>query len=493
VNWSRPGFSRIEAQPGAFSYQQVSDGAIPLTQAHRPQLDEILNPSSIAVVGVSENRGSPGSLIYRAIKGMGFEGHLYPVNRRSPSVNGAQCFPSISDIPEKVDLVFVAIPPRGVPSVVRECVTLGVPGCVINSAGFSETGDAEGLRLEEEVLRSFRDSATRIIGPNCLGFYSSKGKVAFFDNMKPRGGGVSMMSQSGSVSTFSYFLAQERNVHFSTIVSSGNELDVNCSELLEYFISDPGTSVILAYLEELREPHKFLRLAREARRKKPIIACKSGLTESGGRAAMSHTGALGGSLKLWQGAAAQAHLVVADDLGELIDLASLFTHLPVPAGRKVAILSSPGGLAVIAADQAEIHGLEIPLLSESTSKKLDEILPLQGISTANPVDLGFGALTPGVYEKALRILDEDPSIDLIVALGGAPSSAEDDKLMFKYFTEETLSIKDELKKPMVVVLLPSVHMGSYSLELHREGIPAFLTVKAAFKSLSRFVDYHLSA
>jgi acyl-CoA synthetase (NDP forming) len=462
-------------------------------QAHRPGLDEILNPSSIAVVGVSENRGSPGSLIYRAIKGMGFEGRLYAVNRRSPCLNGEQCFPSISDIPEKVDLVFLAIPPRGVPSVVRECVTLGVPGCVINSAGFSETGEAEGSSLEEKILRYFRDSSTRIIGPNCLGFYSSQGKVAFFDNMKPGGGAVSMISQSGSVSTFSYFLAEERNVHFSTIVSSGNELDVNCAELLEYFINDPGTSVILAYLEELREPRRFLRLAKGAHGKKPIIACKSGLTESGGRAALSHTGSLGGSLKLWRGAAAQSHLVVADDLGELIDLAALFTHLPAPTGRNVAILSSPGGLAVIAADQAEIYGLKIPLLSDSSSEKLDAILPLQGISTANPVDLGFGALTPGVYRKALRILDEDPSIDIIVTLGGAPSSDEDDTLMFKYFTDEILSIKNELKKPLVAVLLPSVKMGPYCLELHRGGVPAFLTLNAAFKSLSRFVDYHLSA
>ena len=353
------------------------DTACP-AQTHKPELYEILNPSSIAVVGVSENEGSPGSLIYRSIKGMGFDGHLYPVNRRSPCLNGEQCFSSISDIPEKVDLAFLAIPARGVPSLVRECVTLAVPGCVINSAGFSETGEAEGLRLEEEILRSSRDSSTRIIGPNCLGFYSSQGKVAFFDNMKPCSGGVSMMSQSGSVSTFSYFLGEERNVHFSTIVSSGNELDVNCSELLEYFINDPGTSVILAYLEELRDPRRFLALAGDAYRRKPIIACKSGLTESGGRAAMSHTGSLGGSLKLWQGAAAQSHLVAADDLSELIDLASLFTHLPVPTGRNVAILSSPGGLAVIAADQAEIYGLKIPLLSDSSSAKLERDTPQPG-------------------------------------------------------------------------------------------------------------------
>jgi len=304
---------------------------------------------------------------------------------------------------------------------------------------------------------------------------------------------VSMISQSGSVSVFSYYLGEERNVHFSTIVSSGNELDLNCSELLEYFITDPGTSVILAYLEELRESRRFLKSAEDAHGRKPIIACKSGLTESGGRAAMSHTGSLGGSLKIWQGAAAQSHLVLADDLGELIDLASLFTHLPGPTGRNTAILSSPGGLAVIAADLAEKYGLSIPLLSDSTSAKLDDILPSQGISTANPVDLGFGALKAGVYREALKILDMDPSIDLIVALGGAPSSMEDDTLMFEFFAKEIISVKKELEKPLVAILLPSVRMASCSLELHRAGVPAFLTLGSAFKPLSRFVDYHLSA
>jgi len=454
------------------------------------ELDEILNPSSIAVVGVSGDKGSPGSLIYRSINGMGFEGSLYPVNRKG-SYDGKPCFRSLSEIPDKVDLVFLATPPHSIPSLVRECVSLGVKGCVINSAGFSESGESEGSQLEEEIVESLRGSSTRVIGPNCLGIYSSRGRVAFFDNMRPSSGGVSMISQSGSVSTFSYYLAAERNIDFSTIISSGNELDLNCSEWLEYFIADPGTSIILAYLEELREPRRFLSLAKDAHGKKPIIACKSGLTQSGGRAAMSHTGSLGGSLAIWQGAAAQSHLVLADDLNELIDLAALFAHLPKPKGRNVAILSSPGGLAVISADLAERYGLEIPLLSDSTSAQLSEILPGQGISTANPVDLGFGALKAGVYRETLRILDMDPSIDMIVALGGAPASREDDAHMFKYFTEEILMVKEELKKPLLVVLLPSVYMGSYCLELYRAGVPAFLLLKSAFTSLSRFVDYHI--
>ncbi len=463
-----------------------------LERIRRSELEKILHPSSIAVVGVSENGKSPGSLIYRAIKGMGFEGPVYPVNRRGPTLNGVQCLRSISEIPETVDLAFLAVPARVVPSLVRECVVLGVKGCVINSAGFSETGESEGSSLEEEILRSFQGSSTRIIGPNCLGFYSSQGRVAFFDNMRPGGGGVSMISQSGSVSVFSYYLGEERSIDFSTIVSSGNELDLNCSDWLEFFVEDPNTSVVLAYLEELREPQRFLSLAAGARGLKPIVACKSGLTESGGRAAMSHTGSLGGSANIWKGAASQSNLVIAEDLDELIDLAALFTHLPAPAGRNTAVLSSPGGLAVIAADQAEKHGLDIPLLSDTTSERLDEILPTHGISTANPVDLGFGALMPGVYRKALRILDEDPSIDMIVALGGAPSSQEDDTLMFGYFTREILEAKESLRKPLIVILLPGLSMGPYSVDLHRGGVPAFLAIGSAFKALSRFADWHLS-
>jgi acyl-CoA synthetase (NDP forming) len=464
-----------------------ASGAIP---ALKGGLKEIFNPSSIAIVGASDNKESPGSLMYRSISGMGFEGPLYPINRKG-SFDGASCYSSLGDIPGKVALVFLATPPDTIPSLVRECVDLGVKGCVIISAGFSESGAAEGARLERELAESFRGSSTRVIGPNCMGFYSSRGKVAFFDKMRPSKGGVSLISQSGSVSVFSYNLGIERNVHFSTIVSSGNEMDVNCSELLEYFIGDPGTSIIAAYLEELREPRRFLTLAREARGTKPIVVCKSGLTRSGGRAARSHTGALGGSLAIWQGAAAQSHLVLADDLNELLDLAALFAHLPSPRGRNVAILSSPGGLAVIAADLAEKYGLEVPLLSESSCARLGEILPGQGISTANPVDLGFGALRPGVYREALRILDKDPSIDISVVLGGAPGSQGDDAHMFGYFTEEILAVKEELEKPLLVVLLPSVNMGSYCLQFYRAGVPVFLMLKSAFTSLARFVDYYI--
>ncbi len=454
-------------------------------------LEAILHPSSIAVVGVSESRGSPGSLIYRAIRGMGFVGDLYPVNRRGRHANGETCFRTLTDIPGGIDLVFLATPPDSVPALVRECVALGVKGCVINSAGFSETGSSEGRRLDEELRRAFRASPLRVIGPNCLGIYSSEGRVAFFDNMKPGPGGISMLSQSGSVSTFSYYLAEERNLHFSTIVSSGNELDVNCSELLEYFIEDPQTSVILAYLEELREPRKFMELASRAHGKKPIIACKSGLSESGKRAAMSHTGALGGSLAVWQGAATQSRIVLADDLSDLLDLAAIFRHLPRPAGRNVGILSSPGGLAVIAADLAERYGLRVPQLSEATAARLAEILPGQGISTANPVDLGFGALQEGVYEQALKILEEDESIDLLVALGGAPSSREGDPLMFNYFAEALIRAKRGLSKPLLVLLLSTFHMDACAAKLYQAGVPSFGSISGGLKAFSRFVDYYL--
>lgn len=462
-----------------------------MTDTTRCGLDAILHPSSVAVVGVSENRGSPGSLIYRAIRGMGFEGELYPVNRRGRHGNGEPCFHALADIPGSIDLVFLATAPDAVPALVRECAALGVKGCVINSAGFSETGSSEGRRLDDELRHALKDSPMRIIGPNCLGIYSSEGRVAFFDNMKPGPGGISMLSQSGSVSTFSYYLAGERNLHFSTIVSSGNELDVNCAELLEYFIEDPHTSVILAYLEELREPRRFMELAARAHGTKPIIACKSGLSESGKRAAMSHTGALGGSLAVWQGAATQSRIVLADDLSDLLDLGAIFRHLPKPRGRNVGILSSPGGLAVIAADLAERYGLKVPQLSEATAARLADILPGQGISTANPVDLGFGALKEGVYEEALRILEEDESIDLLVALGGAPSSREGDPLMFHYFSETITHAKKALTKPLLVLLLSTFHMDACAARLYQAGIPSFGSISAGLKAFARFVDYYL--
>ncbi len=455
-------------------------------------IDRIFNPRTIAIAGVSRRMDSFGSLFLRSIQEIGFRGEVYPVNPRYEEIMGLTCYPRVGAIPREVDLAIISTPPETVPDLVKECAESGVRGCVINTAGFSESGTREGVLLEKKVMEALKGSSMRVIGPNCMGLFSSRGRVAIFGGMQPTQGKVSMVSQSGSLSIMAYMVGMERNVLFSKIVSSGNELDLNCTDFLDYYAQDEETGVVLAYLEEVREPRRFLRIAKKMYGHKPLIVWKAGLTFCGGRAAMSHTGALGGERDVWEGVVAQAHLVEVQDMSEMLDVASLFVHLPPPAGRRLSIVSSPGGLAVNAADAAENCGLEVPPLSPSTCARLSQVLPAQGTSFSNPVDMGAGAVREGAYIQVLETLDQDPAVDLHLVMGSSPAYRKGDFGLLSAFTREMKEIKPRLTKPLVTVLLPSIiATAAYSGPLSWEGIPNFPTPTAACKALAKYVEYYL--
>ncbi len=454
-------------------------------------LERIFFPASAAIVGVSERMDNPGTLFLRAFKDMGFSGDLYPINPRHDEILGLRCYPDISSVPGGLDLVLLAVPPAAVPELVRECAASGVGGCIINTAGFSETGRAEGLRLEEEIVEARRGSGLRLVGPNCMGIFSSRGKIALFAGMFPTEGRASMISQSGSLSSITYVTALERGLLFDKIVSSGNELDLNCADYLDYLAEDPHTDIILAYLEEVRDARRFLETAIALRGKKPVIVLKSGLTGAGGKAAASHTAAMGGSAEVFEGAARQAGIILVRDLSQMLDCATALYHLPSCLGKRVAIVSAPGGLAVNCADAVEWYGLELASLTGETRAEMAGFLPAEGTSFFNPVDLGFGAVIPGNYLKTLKILDKDPTVDILMTVGSAPASRDGDIGLIGAITEEMLEARSAISKPLVSVLFPSAFTAPYMAKLHAAGIPAYLTPTAACLALHAYQEFHL--
>lgn len=460
----------------------------------RHGLDPIFHPASAAIVGVSERMDNPGTLFLRAFQDMGFDGDLYPINPRHEEILGLRCYPDIGSVPGGLDLVILAVPPAAVPGLVRACAAAGVGGCIVNSAGFSETGRAEGRRLEDEVLASLRGSGMRLVGPNCLGIYSARGKIALFAGMFPtEGGRAGMISQSGSLSSITYVIGMERGVMFDKIVSSGNELDLNCADYLAYLAGDPHTDIILAYLEEVRDARRFLETAVSLRGKKPLIVMKSGLTGAGSKAAASHTAALGGSAEVFAGAARQAGIITVHDLSQMLDCATALYHLPPCPGKKVAVVSSPGGLAVNCADAVEWYGLELAPLSDATRGELEDLLPAEGTSFSNPVDLGFGAVIPGNFRQALEILDRDPGVDILLTVGSAPASRDGDIGLIAAITGEMLESRSSISKPLVSVLFPSAFTGPHLARLHAAGIPAYLTPTAACFALSAYHRFYSAA
>jgi acyl-CoA synthetase (NDP forming) len=456
----------------------------------KASLDRIFFPRSAAIVGVSERSDNPGTLFLRSFLEMGFSGALYPVNPRHEEILGLRCYPDIGSVPPGLDLVILAVPPAAVPELVRECIVNGVGGCIINTAGFSETGREEGRRLEADIVQAFRGSGLRLVGPNCMGIFSSRGKIALFAGMFPTEGRASMISQSGSLSSITYVTALERGVLFDKIVSSGNELDLNCADYLEYLAEDEHTGMILAYLEELRDARRFLRTAIALRSVKPVIVMKSGLTTSGGKAAASHTAAMGGDAEIFAGAARQGGLIMARDLSQMLDCAAALYHLPPCLGGRVAIVSAPGGLAVNCADAVEWYGLELSSLTEETQQELSGFLPAEGTSFSNPVDLGFGAVIPGNYLKTLRILDRDPGVDILMTVGSAPASRDGDIGLLGAITEEMLEARSLISKPLVAVLFPSAFTSPYSSKLHGAGVPAYSTPTSACFALRAYQDFH---
>jgi acetyltransferase len=459
----------------------------------KDRLERAFHPASAAIVGVSERMDNPGTLFLRAYMDMGFAGNLYPINPRHQEILGLRCYPDISSLPGDLDLVILAVPPASVPELIGECAASGAGVCIINSAGFSETGREEGLRLERAIMEARHGSGLRLVGPNCMGIFSSRGKIALFAGMFPTAGRAGMISQSGSLSSITYVTALERGILFDKIVSSGNELDLNCADYLEYLAEDPHTDMVLAYLEEVRDARRFLDIAIALKGKKPLIVMKSGLTASGGKAASSHTAALGGNAEVFAGAARQAGITMVRDLAQMLDSAAALYHLPPCLGKRVAIVSAPGGLAVNCADAVEWYGLELASLRGETRTELAGFLPAEGTSFSNPVDLGFGAVIPGNYLRTLRILDRDPGVDILMTVGSAPASRDGDIGLIGAITEEMLEARSSISKPLVSVLFPSAFTAPYVAKLHAAGIPAYLTPTSACFALEVYQEFHRQA
>jgi acetyl coenzyme A synthetase (ADP forming)-like protein len=395
--------------------------------AEGASIARLMAPRSIAVIGASRRRGSIGHELFRNLLAFGFEGSVYPVNPSSTAVAGVRAYPSLLDVPDAVDLAVIVVPATAVPDAVRECAAKQVHGIVVISAGFAEIGST-GKAVERELVATARRNGIRVIGPNCLGVVNTAPGVrmnATFAPEPPAAGNVAFMSQSGGLGIELMSQAGRLGVGISDFVSVGNKSDVSGNDLLQYWADDPHTDVILMYLESFGNPRKFARLARRIARTKPIVAVKSGRSAAGSRAASSHTAALATPDVAVDALFRQAGVIRVDTLDELLATAMLLAHQPVPAGRRVAIVSNAGGPGILAADACAGAGLEVPELSAETQDAL-RALVARDASVRNPIDLVAGA-TADQFGHALRLALQDDTIDALLAIFVPPlvTRAED--------------------------------------------------------------------
>ena len=383
----------------------------------RHPLDPLFNPTSAAVIGASTVLHKTGGRRWRSMVESGFAGPLYPIHPTASEILGRKAYPSLREVPGPVEMAVVLVRPDLVPGAVADCAAAGVRGIVVITAGFGETG-AEGKRVEQDLVSVARSSGARVVGPNCAGLFSGSGRVNAMGWDVPRGP-IALISQSGNMALTFGQLAREKGLGFSKLVTVGNAADVRIPEFLDYLFADPETRVIVAYLEGFGplEGRALWELMRTHPSPKPVVVVKPGDTESGRRAALSHTGALAGEGRIVDAAFRQCGIVRAAESEDAWDAAIALASLPPLASRKVAVISDGGGHATIVCDTADRCGLLVPTLAEATQRRLGEILPARS-GVANPIDFaGQAEEEPEVVPRVAEVCLDDPDMGAVIFAG----------------------------------------------------------------------------
>ncbi len=389
-------------------------------------LEKFFNPKAVAVIGAAREPGKVGHDVVKNLLDFRFPGKIFPVNPKAQEILGLKAFPSVLDIPEKVDLGVIAVRAPLVPQVIRQCGEKGVKALVILSAGFKEAG-REGAKLENEIVNLAREYGLRIIGPNCLGIVDTYSRLnATFAALKPIRGKIGFFSQSGALCLALLEWSRAERVGLSRFISLGNKSDISEIECLRLLGEDPRTEVIMGYLEGIDDGRAFMEAAKEVARKKPVIIFKSGVTAAGARAASSHTGSLAGSEVAFEAASRQAGIIRARNLREFFNLALLLAFQPVMEGPRLAILTNSGGPGIVAADACERSSLELPTLTGETVERLRAVLPAYA-AFYNPVDI-TGDADAERYEKALEVLLEDERLNGLLVILSRTATVNPDEV-----------------------------------------------------------------
>ena len=391
-----------------------------------PDLDAVLAPRSVAIVGASDQVTRWGGSALQNIIAGGFEGAIYPVHPKGGEFFGLSVCTSLEEVPEAPDLALLAIGAGQLGDVVAQCGRTGVRAAVAIAAGFSETG-AAGEEAERTLAHTAADGGVTLIGPNCMGLIANATSLhaTGFIALHPRAGTLGIVSQSGNLGVQLSALADRRDLGVRCFIGVGNEAQVSAVDVLEYLAGDDGTSCVLTYLEGIDDGRRLFDVARATSLEKPVVVLRGGLTDSGGRAAASHTGAMAGSAAVYEAAARQAGLVTCTSVQEALDLTTALAHLPLPKGRRIAVVTNGGGAGVLAADEMARQGLTLLDPPAGLLAELDEILP-PFWSRRNPFDMV--AMAGGdVAPRVVAAVAKSPAVDAVVVLSvlGVPNTGDE--------------------------------------------------------------------
>lgn len=374
------------------------------------QLDALLKPKSIAVVGASATPGKIGYTVVNNLIKEGYKGKIYPINPGAQEILGLKCYPSISAVPDPIESAIITIPAKAVPAVTEECGKKGVKSLVVITSGFSESGAKD---LEDEMVSIAQQYGTRILGPNIVGILSNSDKMnGSFAPMLPLPGKSSLITQSGALLIALDMATYIRRVGFDKLISIGNMCDVDFADLIEWLDEDPNTSCICLYIEGFKDGRKFIEASQKC--KKPIIALKSGVSAHGAAAAASHTGSLAGAAKVYGAAFHQANVIQAADLNDLFNRALALSLMPPMKGDNLLIVTNGGGVGVLATDAAEKYGVPLKFAPKDVQDEMKKHMPEFG-SAKNPVDL-TGMAGNDWYHETVKFSYSHPWVDGLTVL-----------------------------------------------------------------------------
>ncbi|MBI5932262.1 MAG: acetate--CoA ligase family protein [Chloroflexi bacterium] len=449
-------------------------------------LQPFFSPRGVAIVGASADPMKLGYGVARNLIQSQYTGAVHLVNPKGGTIMGRAVSRSLAEVPDPVDLAVLIVPSKAMPSALTDCGARGIRAAIIMAGGFREIGP-EGAALEDEILRIARENQIRILGPNCIGLLDTHYPLdtTFLPPPLPARGDIGFLSHSGAFCAAVIDWSRQQGFSFSRLVSLGNQTDITETDLLALMAADEHTRVLAMYIESLPDGKRFIEEARKVTKHKPIVALKVGRSASGQRAAASHTGALAGADAAYESAFEKSGVLRAVSAEELFEWSRALAWLPLPTGRRMAVLTNAGGPGVMSADFIETHGMSLAELSAETKEKLRALLP-PAASLINPVDM-LSSASPHEYATSLQILLADPNVDGVLLVLPPPPM------------HSTESVADSLI-PLISVSVKPVTIALMGSNLVREAWRRFTAARiptydfperaaSALACLARRADY----
>lgn len=447
------------------------------------------NPRSVALVGASAKAGKLGQVLMRNLLD-GYPGAIYPINPGEAAIMGHAAYARVQDAPGPIDLAVIALPPEACVDAMRDCAAAGARAALVLSGGFAEVGPA-GHALQEAMLAAARAGGVRLIGPNCFGLYNCNlGLNASMGlGLPPKGGQISLVTQSGAYGMAIFVLGQERRLRFAKILSHGNKADVSDHEILDYFAEDDETRVLCLFLESVGDGRAFYEALTRVARRKPVVIAKTGRSNAGRRAALSHTAALAGDDTAFVAAVRQAGAILAESGLEMVDIAEALSRQPLPPGPRVGIITNSGGTGVELADLAERRGLRIPELPAATQAQIAPLIPAYA-SARNPVDVTPAwARFPAMYGGSIEALYACDMIDIVMPIMLQRSALMRENV--EAVRDAVLRCQGErgIAKPTYVCWVAGREAAENQAILQEAGIPVFEWPERPARAAAAIVAY----